>query len=139
MITEDDDLVLVVKLSTVHHLEVYVDGRFVHTHQAKTESNHEVEASDDDENDADDDGHGTCGQDGLRAEWTDHTETSLTSDDGGNYRRHPGEAEETSQVVIQYELKHRPKPVLKNNNQKTKKTNNNNNNNNKKQCCYVHR
>ena len=72
----------VVKLSPVDHLEVNVGGGVVHTHDSVAYSHHEVEAGNDDENDDDDDGHGACGQDGLRAERTDHTETSLTRDDG---------------------------------------------------------
>ena len=106
-----DDLVFVVKLSAVDRLEINTAGRFVQTHHAKTKSHHEVEASDDDENGDDDDGHGACGQDGLRAERTDHTETSLAGDDGRYDWGHPGEPEETRQVVVDDELKHRPVPV----------------------------
>ena len=108
----DDDLVLVVKLCPVDHLEVHSSGGVVRTHHAVSKSHHEVEASDDDENDDDDDGHGACGQDGLRAEGTDHTETSLTGDDGRHDLGHPGEAEETGQVVVDDELKHRSVPAL---------------------------
>ena len=89
----DDDLVLVVKLCPVDHLEVHAGGGVVRTHHAVSKSHHEVEASDDDENEDDDDGHGACGQDRLRAERTDHTETSLTGDDGRYDLGHPGEAE----------------------------------------------
>ena len=99
---------LVVKLSPVDHLEVHVGGGVVHTHHTVAKSHHEVEASNDDVNDDDDDGHGACGQDGLRAERTDHTETSLTGDDGRHDHGHPEEAEETHQVVVRDELKHRP-------------------------------
>ena len=77
-----DDLVLVVNLSSVDHFEGNVGGGVVHTHHAVAESNHKEEARNDDENDDDHNGHGACGQDGLRAERTDHTETSLTRDDG---------------------------------------------------------
>ena len=107
----DDNLVLVVSLSPIEHLEVYVGDGVVHTHQTVAKSHHEVETEDNDENDDDDDGHGACGQDGLRAERTDHTETSLTGDDGRHDLGHPGESEETHQVVVQYELKHRAVPI----------------------------
>ena len=107
------DLVVVVKLSAVDRLEINTAGRFVQTHHAQTKSHHEVEASDDDENGDDDDGHGSCGQDGLRAERTDHTETSLTGDDGRHDHGHPEEAEETHQVVVRDELKHRAVPISK--------------------------
>ena len=72
----------IVKFSSIDHPEVNVVGWVVHTHHAVADSYKEIEASNDDENDDDDDGHGSCGQDGLRAERTDHTETSLTGDDG---------------------------------------------------------
>lgn len=98
---------LVVNLSPDEHLEVHAGGRFVHTHQAVTESHHEVQAEDNDENDDDDDGHGACGQDGLRAERTDHTETSLTGDDGRHDLGYPFESKESAQVVVQNELEHR--------------------------------
>ena len=103
---------LVVKRSAIEHLEVHAGGGFVHTHQAVAKSHHEVETEDDDENDDDDDGHGACGQDGLRAERTDHTETSLTGDDGRHDLGHPREAEETHQVVVHDELEQRSKSVL---------------------------
>ena len=108
----DKDLVLVEKLSPVDHVEVHVGGGVVKTHNAVTKSHHEVETEDDDENEDDDDGHGACGQDGLRAERTDHTETSLTGDDGRHDLGHPREAEETHQVVVRDELEHRSKSVL---------------------------
>ena len=108
----DDDLVLVVKLCPVDHLEVHAGGGVVRTHHAVSKSHHEVEASDDDENEDDDDGHGACGQDGLRAERTDYAETSLTGDDGRYDLGHPGEAEETGQVVIHDELEHRAVPAV---------------------------
>ena len=79
----------VVKLSPVDHLEVHVGGGVVHTHHAVAKSHHEVKASDDDENDDYDNDHGACGQDGLRAKRTDHTETSLTGDDGRHDHGHP--------------------------------------------------
>ena len=101
---------LVVKLSPVDHLEVHVNGGVVHTHQAVTDCHQEVQADDDDENDDDDDGHGACGQDGLRAERTDHTETPLTGDDGRYELGHPQEAEETREVVVHDERHHRPVP-----------------------------
>ena len=105
---------LVIKLSPVDCLEVNFRGWFVHTHYAVAHSHKEVEASDDDENDDDDDGHGACGQDGLRAERTDHTETSLTGDNGRHDGGYPGKADETHQVVIKDELKHRSKSVSEN-------------------------
>ena len=106
-----DDLVPVVKLSPVDHFEVHVGGGVVHTHHAVAESHHEVETSNDDENDDDDDDHGACGQDGLRAERTDHTETSLTGDDGRHDLGYPGEAEATGEIVIEDELEHGPVPA----------------------------
>ena len=102
----------VVYLSAVNHLEVRVGGGVVHTHYVEAKGHHEVEASDDDENDDDDDGHGACGQDGLRAERTDHTETPLTGDDGRHDHGHPGEAKESNEVVVCDELEQRPVPVL---------------------------
>ena len=102
----------VVYLSAVNHLEVRVGGGFVHTHRAEAKGHHEVEASDDDENDDDDDGHGACGQDGLRAERTDHTETPLTGDDGRHDHGHPGESKESNEVVVCDELEQRPVPVV---------------------------
>ena len=104
----------VVKVSPVDHLEVNVGGGVVHTHQMVANRHHEKEAEDDDIYEDEDDGHGACGQDGLRAERTDHTETSLTGDDGRYDLGHPREAEETSQVVVQDELEHGPVPVLVN-------------------------
>ena len=104
---------LVVKLSPVDRLEVNVGYGFVHTHHAVTDSHQKVETENNDVNDDDDDGHGACGQDGLRAERIDHTETSLTGDDGRHDLGHPGESEETHQVVVQYELKHRAVPISK--------------------------
>ena len=103
----------VVKLSPVDHLEVNVGGGVVHTHQMVANRHHEKEAEDDEKYEAEDDGHGACGQDGLRAERTDHTETSLTGDDGRHDHGHPGEAEESNEVVVQDELEHRPVPVLR--------------------------
>ena len=102
----------VVYLSTVNYLEVRVGGGVVHTHYVEAKGHYEVEASDDDENDDDDDGHGACGQDGLRAERTDHTETPLTGDDGRHDHGHPGEAKESNEVVVCDELEQRPVPVL---------------------------
>ena len=102
---------LVVKLSPVDHLEVHLSCGVVHTHDSVAESHQEVEAENNDENDDDDDGHGACGQDSLRAERTDHTETSLTGDDGRYYLRYPGEAEKADEVVVEDEFKHRPVPV----------------------------
>ena len=102
----------VVKLSPVDHLEVHVGGGVVHTHHTVAKSHHEVEPSDDDENEDDDDGHGACGQDGLRAERTDHTKTPLNGDDGRHDLGHPGESEEPDQVVVDDELKHRSVPAL---------------------------
>ena len=102
---------LVVNLSPDEHLEVHAGGGFVHTHQAVTESHHEVQAEDNDENDDDDDGHGACGQDGLRVERADHTETSLTGDYGRYHLGHPGDAAETDQVVVQDKLKHWAVPI----------------------------
>ena len=58
-----EDLVLVVKLSPVHHLEVHVGGGVVHTSKPVSKSHHEVEAEYNDVNEDDDDGHGACGQD----------------------------------------------------------------------------
>ena len=107
-----EDLVFVVKLSPVYHLEVHAGGGVVKTHQAVAKCHHEVQTEDDDENDDDDDGHGACGQDGPRAERTDHTETSLTGDDGRHYLGHPGDAKETDQVVVHDELEHRSVPAL---------------------------
>ena len=104
----------VVKVSPVDHLEVNVGGGVVHTHQMVANRHHEKEAEDDDIYEDEDDGHGACGQDGLRAERTDHTETSLTGDDGRYDLGHPREAEEPSQVVVQDELEHGPVPVLVN-------------------------
>ena len=98
---------LVVKLSPVDHLEVHVGGGVVKTHKTVPKSHHEVEAEDDDVNEDDDDGHGACGQDGLRAERTDHTETSLTADDGRHDLGYPFESKESAQVVVQDELEHR--------------------------------
>ena len=106
-----DDLVPVVKLSPVDHFEVHVGGGVVHTHHAVAESHHEVKTSDDDENDNDDDDHGACGQDGLRAERTDHTETSLTGDDGRHDLGYPRETEEADEIVVDDELKHGPVPA----------------------------
>ena len=102
----------VVKLSPVDHLEVHVGDGVVHTHHTVAKSHHEVETSDDDENEDDDDGHGACGQDGLRAERTDHTKTPLNGDDGRHDLGHPGESEEPDQVVVDDELKHRSVPAL---------------------------
>ena len=108
---------LVVKLSPVDYFEIHVYGGVVNAHHAIVESHHEVEAEDDDENDDenddDDDGHGACGQDGLRAERTDHTETSLTGEDGRYDHGYPGEAEESNEVVVQDELEHWSVPVLR--------------------------
>ena len=112
MSTTNNDLVLVVNLSAIDHFEVRVGGGVVQTHHAEAKRHHEVEASDDDENDDDDDGHGACGQDGLRAERTDHTETPLTGDDGRHDHGHPGEAKETNEVVVHDELEQRPVPVV---------------------------
>ena len=103
---------LVVKLSPVDHLEVHLGCGVVHTHDSVAESHQEVEAENNDENDDDDDGHGACGQYGFRAERTDHTETSLTGDNGRHDLGYPGEAEETHQVVVCDELEHRPVPML---------------------------
>ena len=103
---------LVVKLSSVDHIEVHVGGGVIKTHNAVAKSHHEVEAEDHDENEDDDDGHGACGQDGLRAERTDHTETSLTGDDGRYDLGNPGESKESAQVVVQDELEHRSGPAL---------------------------
>ena len=103
---------LVVNLSPGEHFEVHAGGGVVHTHQTVTESHHEVQAEDNDVNEDNDDGHGACGQDRLRAEGTDHAETSLTGDDGRYDLGHPGEAEETGQVVIHDELEHRAVPAV---------------------------
>ena len=89
-LVSSEDLVLVVKLSAVDRLEIHVSSRVVHTHHAVTDSHQKVETENNDVNDNDDDGHGACGQDGLRAERTDHTETSLTGDDGRHDCGHPG-------------------------------------------------
>ena len=104
---KEEDLVLVVKLSPVDRLEVNVGYGFVRTHHAVTDSHQKVEASDDDENEDDDDGHGACGQDGLRAERTDHTETSLTGDDGRYDIGSPEETKESNKVVVRDEFEHR--------------------------------
>ena len=89
-LVSSEDLVLVVKLSAVDRLEIHVSSRVVHTHHAVTDSHQKVETENNDVNDDDDDGHGARGQDGLRAERTDHTETSLTGDDGRHDCGHPG-------------------------------------------------
>ena len=102
----------VVERSPVDHVEVAVGGGVVHTHHAVSDSHQEVEADDDEEDDSDDDSHGACGQDGLRAERTDHTETPLTGDDGRHDLRRPEEAEEPDEVVVEDELEHRSVPTL---------------------------
>ena len=112
-----DDLVLVVNLSSVDNFEGNIGGGVIHTHQAVAESNHKEEARNDDENDDDHNGHGVCGQDGLRAERTNHTETSLTGNDGRHDLGYPRETEETHQVVAHDELEHRSKSVTENENE----------------------
>ena len=104
---------VVVEVSPVDHVELNEGDGVVHTHEPVADSHHEEQAQDDDENGDEDEGHGACGQDVLRAERTDHTETPLTGDDGRYDLRHPREAEEASEVVVEDELEHRSVPTVR--------------------------